>query len=166
MIGYAALRSGQHCFSDSVTLALNQEMKRLGTQHRNVAKMAARQMRSEKCKDLVPTANIRTRNFDVGLDDDHITPWIIPSVGPCQQETPQAYPVPDLDFLDEYGFKIKFQIEPKVWEKNRIMKIVFGDDYKKSKLIEPAEHFGKVMIYIEQQAAKKFGVLNTHKNTN
>jgi hypothetical protein len=123
-------------------------------------------MRSEKCKDLIPTANIRTRNFDVGLDDDHITPWIIPSVGSCQQETPQAYPVPGLDFLDEYGFKIKFQIEPKVWEKNRIMKIVFGDAYKKINRIEPLQHFEKVMAYIEQEATEKFGVLNTQKDTN
>jgi hypothetical protein len=45
------------------------------------------------------------------------------------------------------------------------MKVVYGDDYKKANLIEPSEHFGKVMIYIEQQAAKKFGVLNSQKET-
>jgi len=164
-IGYAALRNNEYCFSDAVTLALDQEMANLGIQHRNVARVAAQKMRSKKCKDLVPTANIETRNFDVGVDDGNITPWIVPSVGSCQQEPPQAYPVPDLKFLDKYGFSIKFQIEPKVWEKTKIMKVVYGDDYKKTNLIEPSEHFGKVMTYIEQQAAKKFGVLNSHKNT-
>lgn len=165
-IGFLALYNEEYCFSDAVTLALDQEMERLGVQPRYVAKQAARHMRSDKCKDFVPTANIKTRNFDVGIKDGYITPWIIPSIGLCKDEMPRSYPVPDLDFHGEYGFDVKFQIEPKVWEKNTIMKISFGAGYKKIKRIEPSLHFEKVMLYIEQKAADKFGVLSTHKNTN
>ena len=165
-VAYAALKNDELRFSDAVTLALDQEMARLGAQPRDVARQAARQMKSDKCKELIPTANIRTRNFDVGVGDGHITPWIIPSVGACQDEKPQSYPVPDMKFLDEYGFGAKFRIEPKVWEKNKILKIVFGDDYKRTRHIEPSLHFEKIMAHIEQEAAEKFGVLTAKESAN
>lgn len=165
-IGHVALKNKGHCFSDAVTIALNEEMDRLGIESLKIAKEAARQMRSNNCKDMVSTANIRSRNFDVGLGDGYITPWTIPGIGKCDNVTAQSYRVPDLDFLDRYGFAVKLKIEPKVWEKHRIFRIVFGNRYKKTRFLDPSEQFGKVMAYIEREAIEMYGLLSNSGASN
>jgi hypothetical protein len=162
-IGYAALMSDAHCFSEGVTEALKDEMQLLGIQQVKVAKEAARQIRSRQCKDLIPYANIKLRNFDIGLSDGQITPWVIPTVGSCENVSARSYCVPTLDFLETYGFSIKFRIEPKVWEKKRILRIAFGRDYKESRFLDPDEGFEKIMAYIEQEAISKYGLFDGRK---
>jgi hypothetical protein len=158
-IGYIALNDNKHDFNEAVTIAIDGYLENLGVQSVKVAKKAAKQMRSRKCKDYVSTANYKTRNFDVGLDDGHLTPWVISGDGSCEDSAAESYKVPTLDFLDRYGFTVKFTIEPKVWEKDQILRIVYGVNYREKKLLEPKKHFGKIMAHIEQMAMDKYGKL-------
>ncbi len=99
---------------------------------------------------------MKGRNFDIGLDDGAVTPWIVRGLGECQNPRAHAYSVPDPAFLDEYGFSVKFEIEPKIWEKNKIFSIVYPDGGKK-KRFEPATQFAVVMDYIRKEAARQYG---------
>jgi hypothetical protein len=159
-LGYLALNDNKHTFSEAVTLAIDGEMENLCLQSKGVAKKAARQMRSGNCKDYVSIANYKKRNFDIGLDDGFITPWIIPSAGDCEDAVAQSYRVPTLDFLDKYDFTVRYKIEPRVWEKDQIFSAVYGEDTRGNKLLDPSLQFGKIMNHIEQMAMQKYGRLS------
>ena len=158
-LGYLALNDSKHSFNQAVTLAIAGQMEDLCTQSKGVAKKAARYMRSGDCKDYVPIANYRKRNFDIGLDDGYVTPWIIPSAGDCKNAVAQSFKVPTLEFLDKYGFVIKFKLEPNAWEKDQIFRIVYDKDDKRN-FVDPALQYAKIMIHIEQMAMQKYGMLS------
>ena len=52
---------------------------------------------------------------------------------------------------------MKLEIEPKEWEKDKILQIVYPDVNQRKKRIEPAIHFAPIMKYIEQDAVAKYG---------
>lgn len=49
---------------------------------------------------------------------------------------------------------MKLEIEPREWEKDRILRTVYPD---KKKRLEPARHFACIMDYIKDDAVKKYG---------
>jgi hypothetical protein len=107
---------------------------------------------------------MKGRNFDIGLDDGLVTPWLVPSsaegsggLPECEGAQPQSYPAPSLDFLSEYGFSAKFDLEPKELQRHKILSIVYPDRKERRKRIEPAAHFPAIMANITQEAVKKHG---------
>jgi len=106
---------------------------------------------------LIFFINMKKRNFDIGLDDGYVTPSIIQSVPGCEGAEPKLYPVPNLDFLSEYGFSVKLEIEPRVHEKNEILSIVYSENGERRKRIEPDIHFAAIMNYIKEEAITKYG---------
>ncbi len=155
-IGYMALYDDEHSFNKAVTLAMNAELQKLHVQSKKTARRASDMVRGQWFSGDMPVVVMKGRNFDIGLDDGAVTPWIVRGLGECQNPRAHAYSVPDPAFLDEYGFSVKFEIEPKIWEKNKIFSIVYPDGEKK-KRFEPATQLAVVMDYIMKEAARHYG---------
>ena len=99
----------------------------------------------------------KRRNFDIGLQDGFVTPWIVPALSVCRGEKARSYPIPNPDFLCEYEFYLKFEIEPREWEKGKILRIVYPDVKERRQRLEPAIHFALIMDYIKKDAAGRYG---------
>ncbi len=138
-------------------MALSRELKKLGVQKSRTAKRATKISEGQWFSDGLLFVKTKKRNFDTGLDDGFVTPWIVPSISECEGIEAQPWPVPNPGFLSEYGFSLKFELEPREWEKGKILRIVYPDAKERKKRIEPALHFPLLMDYIKKDAAKRFG---------
>jgi len=174
-IAAKALRDSEHEYDEAMTLALKRELDDLGIQPRDVAIRASNLVRGLWFSgDFLFLVDMKGRNFDIGLDDGFVTPWLVPSlaktqspVAPrgtgvrglpeCEGAQPQSYPAPSLDFLSEYGFSAKFELEPKELERHKILSIVYPDPKERRKRIEPAAHFPAIMANIMKDAVEKHG---------
>ena len=152
-----ALRDTEHTYDKAVTLALDRELKNLGVQKASAARRASEKMRGLWFSgDWLFFVHTKSRNFDIGLDDGLVTPRLVPPIPECRGAEPQPYPVPNLDVLSEHGFSIKFEIEPKEWEKDKILSVIYPNAKEREKRLEPAVHFAPIMDYIRKAAAKKY----------
>jgi len=157
-IAAEALRDTEHEYNEAATLAFERELEYLGVQPARTAKRAAKKVRGQWFSgDFIFFINMKKRHFDIGLDDGFVTPSIVPSVAGCEGAEAQSYPVPRLDFLGEYGFSVKFEIEPRVLEGGKILSIVYSDGAEEKERIEPAVHFSAIMDYIKEDAIKRYG---------
>ncbi|MBN1787989.1 MAG: DUF4056 domain-containing protein [Sedimentisphaerales bacterium] len=167
-IGVEAFEDSAHEYDDAVTLAINNELASLDVQSSEIAINAAKKMKGVWFSDgLLGRANIKKRNFDIGIDDNIVTPLIVPDICQCANDSQiQSYPVPTLDFLLKYGFSMKFEIEPKEWEKGKILRIVYPNGKTKNKCIEPARDFAVIMSRIIEEAGEKHNFHIAHLSTN
>jgi hypothetical protein len=95
------------------------------------------------------------RNFDIGMGDGFVTPWLAPGLSACDGLQPEDYPVPTLASLHQHGFAITYEIEPREWERKKMLAVIYGPGGKGR--IEPARHFGPLLDYIKAQAVARFG---------
>lgn len=145
-------------YNEAMTFALRQELDRLGVQPRDVAIRAAKAVHGTwYTGEFLFLVDIKMRNLDIGLDDGSVTALIVPDLPECPDAEPVSYPAPTLDFLSEYGFAARFEIEPRELEKGKILKIVYPERKKRKKRLEPALHFAAIMERIRQDAARKYG---------
>ena len=152
-----AMRDTQRTYDEAMTVALDEELRRLGAQPRDLAIRAAKAVNGTwYTGEFLFLVDIKKRNLDIGLDDGLITPSIVPDVAECPDAQPQSYPAPSLDFLSEYGFSVKFEIEPRELEKGKILKIVYPDRKDRKKRIRPEVHFAPIMERIRQEAVRKY----------
>ena len=157
-IAAMALRDTEREYDEAMTVALFRELDSLGPQPRKIGIRAAEKMRGEWFSgDFLFLVSMKGRNLDIGLDDGFVTPWLVPSLDECRAAKPKDYPAPDLDFLADYGFSVKLEIEPREVERKKILKIAHPEMKKRPKRIEPAVHFAAIMEHIEKEAEKKFG---------
>lgn len=146
-----ALRDTEREYDEAFTLQLDRELKKLGPQSGRTARKASDSVRGLWFSgDFLFLMDMKARNFDIGMDDGYITPWLVPSLAECAGAEAQPYPAPTLDFLKEYGFEIKYEFEPRERQGQRILKIVY--EKKRQKRIVPAVHFPKIMEYIRTDA--------------
>ncbi|MBN2138983.1 MAG: DUF4056 domain-containing protein, partial [Sedimentisphaerales bacterium] len=139
-----ALRNTALEYDEAMTVLLANEIESLGAQSKKTAQQSAEKMRGEWFSgSFLFLTSIKGRNLDIGLDDGHITPWLVPEVDECPDAVAMDYPVPDLGFLSDYGFKLKLEIEPREVERNKVLKVVYPDSKNRSRRIEPAIHFPK-----------------------
>lgn len=157
VIATRAFQDKKHSYNKAVTLAIDEEMQTLGIV--SSAREARKVSKSVKglwyTGTFVLAFDMKKRNFDIGLDDGYVTPTLVPHAGHCPDAEPLSYPVPTLDILGEYGFAIQHEIEPREWEKNRILRVAFGD--KPQKRIDPQVHMAIIMDHIQREAAAKYG---------
>lgn len=140
----------------ALTRALNRKLKALGVQPSRVAESSAGNINGLRVSDdLFIMAGTKGKNFDIGLDDGFVTPWIVSGKDLDNETGSLCWPVPDLD-LSEYDFTVRFRIEPREWEKNRIFKIIYPQAPQAKVRIEPAVHFPEIMNYIVYQTAQKY----------
>ncbi len=151
-----ALRDTEHEYDEALTLAIDRELEDLGAQSGRTARKASNSVRGIWYSgDFLFIMDMKARNFDIGMDDGFITPWLVPSLAECEGAEALPYPAPNLDFLSEYGFDIDYEFEPREKQKRRILKTVF--DEKKQKRLVPSVHFPMIMEYIRTDAVANHG---------
>jgi hypothetical protein len=161
-IGAQALKDEKHGYNIAVTIAIKKELEYLQVQSRRTARQAAEKMRGI-WYDGIFLVDMRERNFDIGIDDGLVTPTLVPGV--CEGAEPQSYPVPTLDKFYEYGFKMDFELEPKEFEKGKVLKIIYPNGNGK-KRIRPAEHLPIMVNYIKDNLFNGSTLQNHTTKTN
>lgn len=145
-------------YDKAMTLGIDDELRSLGVQSAKTAKWAGEKVRGDWFSGrVVYMVKMKKKNFDIGLGDGYVTPTLVPGLSECRQAEAQSYPVPTLDGVGEYGFSVKLEISPKIWESGKIRKVAYGKGAKRGKRVEPAVHFPRIMSYIRQDAAKRLG---------
>jgi len=151
-IAVAALQDQTRPFSETVTQLLQTWLAELGIQPAQTASETTEALRGRWFSAQWHYTWIYERNFDVGIDDGYVTPRLAPSVAFCKEPEPWPLAVPTVDRLARYGFSMRLQIEPRVWEERRIMMIVFPEYNGRTRRLEPAVHFPLLIGHIEQDA--------------
>ncbi len=152
-----ALKDTQHTYNEAVTLVFDSELGQLEAQPGRVSRRAAESVRGPWFTGDFYWIAMKKRNLDLGLDDGFVTPLLIPSVAECEGAEAQPYPVPNLDFLSEYGFSVKFEIEPNIWEGKAILDIAYRGANRRKKRVEPVIHLAPIMDYIREDAVRRYG---------
>jgi len=162
-IGADALRDTKRTYDEAVTYAMDKTLENLGVQSAEAAKGAAEKVRgSWFTGEVPPFVDMKKRNFDIGLENGFITPWLVDSICECEGAKAQLYLVPNLIFLAEQGFSMKFEIEPRVWEGNEILSLVYPDKKSRNKYIEPDKDFAAIMSGIKREAQKRLLSAHVH----
>ena len=158
IVAVRALQDTEHSYDEAVTIALNEELERLGTLPARVAKDATAQVKGDWFTgSVVMFVDIMKRNFDIGLDDGLVTPTLLENVAACGGAQPMSYPVPRLDVPARHGFSVRLVVEPREWEKHAILAVVYPDAKQKNKRIDLTTHLPRIMDYIKQDAARRYG---------
>jgi hypothetical protein len=149
-----ALKSNENNYDDAMTSLIPQQLHGLGAQPPAVGKQALNRIRGQWFKGAhYFFVTMNKRNFDIGLDDGFITPWLVPGI--CQDCEPLPKPVPNLDLLFEYGFSFKLEVEPHEYERGKILAIVSPD--AQNGRFQPAVDYPVIMEYIKNEAIAKSG---------
>lgn len=160
VVGVEAIQDDDHGYNKAMTLAIDRKLKELGIVPKKKARYASKKMKGKWFNGGTPvTGNLfvktMKKNIDTGLDDGYITPVIVEGI--CDDASAVPLAVPNLDILKKYGFKMKYEITPNVWEGNEILRIVHSE--VKGKTIEPNKHFPAIMEYIKKQAVEEYGYI-------
>lgn len=156
IVGARALRDSQHKYNEAVKIVIDQEMQKLGIQPAHVAKQASESVRGKWFTgNVIFHVDMKKRNFDIGLENGYITPTLVPEVSTCPDAHPLPLPVPRLDVLVQYGFSMKVEIEPHEWEKDKILRVVYGN--RPGNRIIPDQQFALIMDDIRRQATAMYG---------
>ena len=156
-VAVLAIQDDQHTFNEAMTLAFDRELRTLDAKPGRVSRRASKSVRGPWFTGDFYFIKMKKRNLDLGLDDGFVTPSLIPSVSECEGAEAQPYPVPNLKFVSEYGFSIKFEIEPKIWEGDAILDIAYADSNLRGNRVEPVVHLAPIMAYIRQDAVRRYG---------
>lgn len=150
-----ALRHTQYSYVDAMTYLIDATMLKLGVQPAHVAQEAARKIAGKwYTGGYYFFVDMKKRNFDVGLDDGMVTPWLVP--GMCPNAVPHPCPAPTLDFAKNYGFRIELELRPLEFQKGKIFKALGGD--KSGGVIHPAKDFPKILEQIKTEGSLLYGV--------
>jgi len=153
-----ALRDTERSFDEAMTVALTEELEKLGTVPADVAKRATNQVKGDWFTgSSLFFVDIIERNFDIGLADGMVTATLLPDISECKGAVPASYPAPRLDVLAQHGFSVKLEIEPHEWEKNAILAVAYPDAERRGKRVEPAVHFARIMEHIRRDAIRRYG---------
>lgn len=154
-IAVAALREESRPFDEVVTDLLDEWLAELGAQPAEAAEAITEAMRDRWFSSQGFFTVIHERNFDIGLDDGHVTPRLAPAAAACEGVEPRPLAVPTLDRLARHGFSVRMEIEPRVWEERRILTAAFGPSDEATGPLEPAVDFPLLMDYIERDAVAR-----------
>ncbi|UCD53091.1 MAG: DUF4056 domain-containing protein [Phycisphaerales bacterium] len=153
-----ALQDNERSFNKALTVALNEELDRLGALPASVARQATDQVKGHWFTGpIMMFMDIRKRNFDIGLRDGLVTPTLLPAVAECGDVTPASYPAPNLEVLARHGFAARLSVEPREWEAGAILAVAYPDTKPRPRRVDLAVHLGPIMDYIEQDALGRFG---------
>jgi len=150
-LGLEAIKDSNNDYDTALTLAIDRELNRLGVRSRSTAIDAVEKMRGKWFKGYLDVQTMR-KNVDVGLDDGYVTPILVPGI--CNGAQPQPLAVPVIDIMPKYGFSMKYEISPNIWEEGKIFKVVYQKG--KGKKIEPDKHFPIIMVHIRKEAVEQY----------
>lgn len=149
-----ALKDTNHNYNTALTHAIDMKMRELDAQPKSIAIYASEKMRDKWYKGYFLVDTIR-KNVDIGLDDGHVTPVLVPGICDCAE--PEPLPVPTTEILKKYGFSMKYEILPREWEKGKILKIAYPNG--NGRKIEPEKHFPVIMDHITKVAVERYGYI-------
>ncbi len=152
-----AMADPNHEYAEAMTLLLESEMRVLQAQPSITAWRAGEAVRDWWFVGNFFFCDMVKRNFDIGADDGFITPWLVPGIDACEGREPKSYPVPDLRAVKKYGFSVTLEIEPREWEKDKILRAIYRDPKTRRRRLEPAQHFGPLLETIRAQAIELYG---------
>jgi len=141
----------EYLFNRKMTSALSSELKELGIQSASVAREASRRVDGLWYSKFLIYVKMKKMHLDIGYDDGYVTGWVIAGVGQCGYAEAKPYPVPKLDDLNEYGFSVSFEIEPRCRGGGKILDIA-----NKAVTIEPKTDFPLIIDNIRETAAIKY----------
>ncbi len=141
-IGTWALEYGGD-FDGAVTRLLDEELQYLEAVPPSQGRQLTEQMRG-KWFDGHLLVNMKKRNVDIGWFDGEVAPSLIP--GACGDPEPVMYRVPRLEDTQQYGFDVSIEIEPREWERDKILSIVYPDGH--GKRIIPEKHLPYIMAHL------------------
>ncbi len=148
-----AMRDNQKRFDDAMTELIGQTLETLEVQPAAVARRAAKRVGGEWFTGgFYFFVDMKKRNFDVGLDDGQVTPWLVPGI--CPDAEPLPCLKPNLEILTEHGFEVTLEIRPIETEKAKIYRILKLDG---NQTIQPAVHFPVLLEAIIKQAVETYG---------
>lgn len=149
-----ALKDTEHKYDNAMTTLIHEELQGLDAQPAAVAKQAQEKIRGKwYTGEHYFFVTMNKRNFDIGLYNGSIAPWLVGGI--CPDCEPQQYPIPNLNFLSEYGFSFKLEIEPHEYEKGKILEIVSSNGQENR--FQPDIGFPAIMKFIKNEAIAKFG---------
>ncbi len=144
-----ALKDTQRSYDEAMTIAINNELEYLGIQPSKTARKAASKMNGKWYKGVI-FVDMKQRNMDTGLDDGFVSPLLSLDISQCPDALPQSYPAPSLQKFHSYGFEIKVEIEPREFEKGKILKLVHPEG--SSKLIDIEKDIPIILTAVEKEA--------------
>jgi hypothetical protein len=153
-LGARALRDPANRYDDAMTMLINEELKKLEVQPSRIGIQAIKTVEgSWYTGGLYFFVAVRKRSFDTGSDDGFVTPWLVP--GMCSDAEALPSPIPNLDFLDDYGISMELEIEPRFSDKDKILRIAYPDG--DGKRINPKVHFSEILEDVKNRAIIKYG---------
>ena len=155
LLAEKALRNQKSDFSSSITLYLDEALKELEVQPRETALLATNKVKGKWFSSEYLFPVIKKRNLDIGLYDDFITPCLVPDMSISENSEVKSLALPDWDDISEYGFSVKLEIEPREWEKNKILEVVYPKKESRKKRLEPKIHLPVLMRYIKNDAISR-----------
>ncbi|MHC4187429.1 MAG: DUF4056 domain-containing protein [Planctomycetota bacterium] len=156
-LGVTALLDNLHSYDEAMTILLHRQIENLVPQSPDVAKEVTQQLEGQWISSHIISVEMLKRNFDVGLIDGYVTPVILALECEDQDDTLLEIKAPSTDFLNEYGFSMKFEIEPREWERRKILEIIYPQPDSADQRIDPRLHFVKILEHIKQADAQKYG---------
>jgi hypothetical protein len=141
-----ALRDDSRQYDEAMTELFARALQELDVQPAHIAHKAARKIDGQwYTGGFYFLVQMKKRNLDVGLDDDYITPWLVPGI--CPDAVPQSQPVPTGESIRKFGFDFGLELDPKVFEKHKIYHSVgLAADSR----VRPEIDFPKIMAAIEK----------------
>jgi hypothetical protein len=155
-LGEQAVRDNLNTYDEAMTMLLQRYLKKLEPQPPQVAEEAIKQLEGQWFSNRLLYIEMQKRNYDIGFTDGYITPMTMPFSCELENFTQVKIEVPNTDFLSEYGFTMKFEIEPREWERHKILQVVYPDPGSMAERIDPRRHFVHILKYIEESDAKKY----------
>ncbi|OHB49099.1 MAG: hypothetical protein A2Y10_05155 [Planctomycetes bacterium GWF2_41_51] len=146
-LGVAAMKDKEHSFDEAMTKLIYDALNELEVQSKKTAIAASRSMEGKwYSAGIIP--DMKMRNFDIGLDGE-ITPTLVPDVAGCRECEPMTLKMPTVNTLKKYGFTMTHQIEPNVFEQDKILRAA------SSKVIFPERHFPILIEFMKKEAQGK-----------
>jgi hypothetical protein len=144
-----ALKETSKGYDETMTILIKNELENLGVQSASTSRHASEKMRGKWFTGIV-LPDIKERNMDIGLDDGFVTPTLVPGI--CPDAQPQSYPAPALENFYKYGFRMRLEVEPRIWEQHKIFKVVYpkGDGTR----IKLPEHLPIIIENMKEEAQK------------
>lgn len=149
-----ALRDKRYKYDKAVAIAIDERIRVLDPQPWKTAERAKKMITGKWFEgEFYFFVKMQKRNFDVGIDDGFVTPWLVPGI--CENSGSLLLAAPEFGRFQRYGLKINVEILPMEFEKGQILKIVSPD--KKKKTIKPEQDFETIINEIKRQAVELYG---------
>jgi hypothetical protein len=156
-LGEQALRENMLLYDEAMTILLHRRIQSFEPQSSDIAREVTQQLEGQWISSRIIFVEMRKRHFDVGLIDGYVTPVTLPLGCSPENDAQLQIRAPSTDFLTDYGFTMKFEIEPREWERHKILEIIYPEPDSAGERIDPRLHFVKILKHIEQADAQKYG---------